>query len=182
MFIAVTSPPWFRNLLSKRDSSLILQPVYITGLCVVQFELCCDVLVISEPCSLECESPKLGECAYDNDNDVSSYAIAECFGTGFYNNGQSLDQSISNTSMIFANKVRLLNSIISCWCCVVLVTQSEQIDGKWVFNFSAFVPKNRSCDCVFGYKVPCTLQRNLQRCCASARRIVCWDSCDSFVF
>jgi len=84
----------------------------------------------SEPCSLECESPKLGECAFDNDNDVSSYAIAECFGTGFYNNGQSLDQSISNTSMIFANK----------------------IDGKWVFNFSAFVPKNRSCDCVFGYK------------------------------
>ncbi len=119
MVIAVTSPLWFRSLLSKKDLSLTLQPVYITGLFVIHFWLCVDVWVNSEPCFLELKS----QCAYHND--VSSYAIAECFGTGFYNNGQSLDHSFSNTSRIFANKVRLLSNIISYWCSVVLLTRSK---------------------------------------------------------
>jgi hypothetical protein len=60
-----------------------------------------------------------------------SYAIAECFGTGFPNNVHSSRQSPSNATRNIASK----------------------INGHWVFNYSDFVAApNVSCDCIFGYK------------------------------
>ena len=62
-----------------------------------------------------------------------SYAIAECFGTGFPNNINLHDDSAGNTTVGIATK----------------------IGGQWTYNYSGFVPlSNRSCDCIFGFKVP----------------------------
>ncbi len=80
----------------------------------------------------------------------SSYALAECFGTGFPNNINLRGDGTSNDTVHLAHKARHLQHTSLRSSSLIL---RFQVDNRWVFRYSDFVsPASRSCDCTFGYK------------------------------